>query len=78
MNEFNVPLHEPESPQVIEPMQITTYSDELEEIMEHLTKLLPLITKRRKEHNRLGEWVAFFHMISSGSFDADHMAPQLF
>ena len=69
-----VPVLKPESPEIDEPMQIITDSDELEEIMKHLTKVLPPITKP-KEHNRLEKWVAFLTWFPlAGSFDVDHIA----
>ena len=51
INEFSVSLLQPESPKIDEPMQGTTDSNDLDEIMNHLTKLLPLITTNMKVHN---------------------------
>ena len=54
INELGVPVFQLESPEIDEPisMQLTTYSDELEEIMKLLANFFPLITNP-KEHNRL-------------------------
>ena len=48
MNEFSVPLLQPESQKIDEPMKITTDTDEVEKIIKHL-----------KKHHSLEKWVVF-------------------
>ena len=57
---------------------VTVSPKELLPIIEKLTELLPEVTQHLSDNNRLEEWTAFFHLVTSGNFSVDHIASQLF
>ena len=68
----------PSIPDIDDEDGILADNEQLKSVVEHLTKLLPSVTKYLSEQDKLEEWITFFHLVSEGNFNLNNIAVQLF